>query len=110
MDKDIFHVGMDLGSFKTSVVASNGKRATMLTATGWPSRARRSLIARPTRTAPPVISATGLNSDDSAKGAPLPKPIRRSPVYRARANGSNPEESRVTRAHGEPQMRSSPSR
>lgn len=47
MDKGIFHIGMDLGSFKTSVVASNGKRATLLTATGWPKdHVARAMLGR----------------------------------------------------------------
>ena len=36
MDQQVFFVGMDLGSFKTSVVASNGNRATLHTSVGWP--------------------------------------------------------------------------
>jgi rod shape-determining protein MreB and related proteins len=36
MDQRILHVGMDFGSFKTSVVGSNGKRETLHTAVGWP--------------------------------------------------------------------------
>ena len=36
MKSSIVYVGMDFGSFKTSVVASNGRRETMPTAVGWP--------------------------------------------------------------------------
>ena len=36
MDREIFYVGMDLGSFKTSVMASNGRRETIHTTVGWP--------------------------------------------------------------------------
>ncbi|MHC4178477.1 MAG: hypothetical protein ACYSWU_13280, partial [Planctomycetota bacterium] len=47
MDGNVIYVGMDLGSFKTSVVASNGKRATMLTAVGWPKdHVARAMLGR----------------------------------------------------------------
>ena len=36
MEDSVFYVGMDLGTFKTSVTSSNGQRETMLTAVGWP--------------------------------------------------------------------------
>ena len=36
MDTEITYVGMDLGSFKTSVAGSNGRRAAVPTAVGWP--------------------------------------------------------------------------
>lgn len=47
MEKDILYVGMDLGTFKTSVAASNGKRETMLTAVGWPKdHVSRAMLGR----------------------------------------------------------------
>lgn len=36
MDEHVFYIGMDLGTFKTSVTASNGRRETLPTAVGWP--------------------------------------------------------------------------
>jgi rod shape-determining protein MreB len=36
MDTKPFLIGMDFGTFKTSVAASNGKRDTLQTAVGWP--------------------------------------------------------------------------
>jgi rod shape-determining protein MreB len=36
MERETFYVGMDLGSFKTSVMASNGRRETLHTIVGWP--------------------------------------------------------------------------
>ena len=36
MAKKVVHIGMDLGSSKTSVVCSNGRRAVLPTAVGWP--------------------------------------------------------------------------
>ncbi len=36
MDNRITHIGMDLGTFKTSVVSSNGRREVLLSAVGWP--------------------------------------------------------------------------
>jgi rod shape-determining protein MreB len=36
VDQDVLYIGMDLGSLKTSIAASNGKRETLLTAVGWP--------------------------------------------------------------------------
>lgn len=47
MDKDILYLGMDLGTFKTSVAASNGRRETMLTAVGWPKdHVARAMLGR----------------------------------------------------------------
>ncbi len=47
MNRDALFVGMDLGSFKTSVVASNGKRETLHTAVGWPKdHVARALLGR----------------------------------------------------------------
>jgi len=47
MDQRILHVGMDFGSFKTSVVASNGRRETLHTAVGWPKdHVARALFGR----------------------------------------------------------------
>lgn len=47
MNREVFLVGMDFGSFKTSVVASNGKRETLYTAVGWPKdHIARSLLRR----------------------------------------------------------------
>lgn len=47
MNREVFLVGMDFGSFKTSVVASNGKRETLFTAVGWPKdHVARSLLGR----------------------------------------------------------------
>lgn len=47
MDQNIFYVGMDLGSFKTSVSASNGKRDTLHTAVGWPKdHVARAMLGR----------------------------------------------------------------
>ncbi len=36
MDAEITYIGMDLGSFKTSVTCSNGRRDALPTAVGWP--------------------------------------------------------------------------
>jgi rod shape-determining protein MreB and related proteins len=36
MDKQILHIGMDLGTYKTSVASSIGTRDTFLSAVGWP--------------------------------------------------------------------------
>ena len=47
MNKDILYVGMDLGTFKTSVAASNGNRETMLTAVGRPKdHVARAMLGR----------------------------------------------------------------
>jgi rod shape-determining protein MreB and related proteins len=47
MSREAFFVGMDFGSFKTSVVASNGKRETLYTAVGWPKdHVARALLRR----------------------------------------------------------------
>ena len=35
MSQNIIHVGIDLGSFKTSIVSSNGRRHVLPTAVGW---------------------------------------------------------------------------
>ena len=35
-ENGILYIGMDLGSFKTSIAASNGSRETVLSAVGWP--------------------------------------------------------------------------
>lgn len=36
MEKEITYIGMDLGSFKTSLASSNGSREVLQTAVGWP--------------------------------------------------------------------------
>lgn len=36
MDKEILYIGMDLGTYKTSVASSTGTRDTFLSAVGWP--------------------------------------------------------------------------
>lgn len=36
VDKDIIYIGMDLGTYKTSVASSTGTRDTFLSAVGWP--------------------------------------------------------------------------
>ena len=36
MDKEVVFIGMDLGSFKTSVASSNGRRDVLQSAVGWP--------------------------------------------------------------------------
>jgi rod shape-determining protein MreB len=47
MSQDALFVGMDFGSYKTSVVASNGKRETLYTAVGWPKdHVARALLQR----------------------------------------------------------------
>lgn len=47
MNKDVLYVGMDLGSFKTAVVASNGRRENLLTAVGWPKdHVARAMLGR----------------------------------------------------------------
>ncbi len=47
MNKDVLYVGMDLGSFKTAVVASNGRRENLLTAVGWPrDHVARAMLGR----------------------------------------------------------------
>jgi rod shape-determining protein MreB len=45
--KEVTYVGMDLGSFKTSVACSNGKRAVIPTAVGWPKdHVARTMLGR----------------------------------------------------------------
>jgi rod shape-determining protein MreB len=47
VNTDVLYVGMDLGSFKTAVAASNGRRETMLTAVGWPKdHVARAMLGR----------------------------------------------------------------
>ncbi len=47
MDKDIVYVGMDLGTFKTSVASSTGLRDELLSAVGWPrDHFARTLLGR----------------------------------------------------------------
>jgi len=47
MDRAITFVGMDLGTFRTSVVSSNGRRAEVETAVGWPKdHVARSVLGR----------------------------------------------------------------
>jgi rod shape-determining protein MreB len=47
MDKDIVYVGMDLGTFKTSVASSTGLRDELLSAVGWPKdHFARTLLGR----------------------------------------------------------------
>jgi rod shape-determining protein MreB len=47
MSDGVFYVGMDLGTFKTSVTASNGKRETFHTAVGWPKdHVARAMLGR----------------------------------------------------------------
>ena len=36
MSEDATYIGMDLGTFKTSVASSNGRRNAFMTAAGWP--------------------------------------------------------------------------
>ena len=36
MSENVVHIGIDLGTFKTSIVSSNGRRDVMPTAVGWP--------------------------------------------------------------------------
>ena len=36
MDQDVVYIGMDLGTFKTSVASANGRRDVILSAVGWP--------------------------------------------------------------------------
>jgi rod shape-determining protein MreB and related proteins len=36
MDQQVVYIGMDLGTFKTSVVSSNGNREVVFSAVGWP--------------------------------------------------------------------------
>ena len=36
MDNRVVYIGMDLGTFKTSVASSNGERDVMHSAVGWP--------------------------------------------------------------------------
>jgi len=47
MTQQIVHIGMDLGTFKTSVVSSNGKRAVLHSAVGWPKdHVARTMLGR----------------------------------------------------------------
>jgi rod shape-determining protein MreB len=47
MNDNIFYIGMDFGSFKTSVTASNGYRETFQTAVGWPKdHVARAMLGR----------------------------------------------------------------
>ena len=47
MDKDLVHIGMDLGTFKTSVASSTGLRDVLQTAVGWPKdHFARTLLGR----------------------------------------------------------------
>lgn len=47
MDKDAVFIGMDLGTFKTSVASSNGRREVIHTAVGWPKdHVARAMLGR----------------------------------------------------------------
>src|SRR6516162_8650367 len=47
MDKDMVHIGMDLGTFKTSVASSLGLRDELHSAVGWPKdHFARTLLGR----------------------------------------------------------------
>lgn len=47
MSRDVLYVGMDLGTFKTSVVASNGRRNVLHSAVGWPKdHVARAMLGR----------------------------------------------------------------
>src|SRR5947209_11029686 len=47
MDKDMVHIGMDLGTFKTSVASSLGLRDVLHSAVGWPKdHFARTLLGR----------------------------------------------------------------
>ena len=47
MDQEIVYIGMDLGTFKTSVTSSNGRRDSLQTAVGWPKdHVARSMLGR----------------------------------------------------------------
>ena len=47
MDKGITYIGMDLGTYKTSVASSNGVRDVVLSAVGWPKdHIARSMLGR----------------------------------------------------------------
>lgn len=47
MTRETIFVGMDLGTFKTSVMASNARRASMFTAVGWPrDHVARAMLGR----------------------------------------------------------------
>jgi rod shape-determining protein MreB len=49
MDKEIIYVGMDLGTFKTSVVSSVGTRGVIPSAVGWPrDHVARTMLGRDT--------------------------------------------------------------
>jgi rod shape-determining protein MreB and related proteins len=56
MTQEALFVGMDFGSYKTSVVASNGKRDTMFTAVGWPKdHVARALLQRDVIFGPDIV-------------------------------------------------------
>ena len=56
MTQEALFVGMDFGSYKTSVVASNGKRDTMFTAVGWPKdHVARALLQRDVVFGPDIV-------------------------------------------------------
>ncbi len=47
MQRNVFYIGMDLGTFKTSVTASNGRRDTTYSAVGWPKdHVARAMLGR----------------------------------------------------------------
>ncbi|PHS11689.1 MAG: hypothetical protein COA78_09245 [Blastopirellula sp.] len=47
MSRETFYIGMDLGTFKTSVMASNAKRSSLYTAVGWPrDHVARAMLGR----------------------------------------------------------------
>lgn len=47
MEDNTFYIGMDLGTFKTSVAASNGQREMLPTAVGWPKdHVARAMLGR----------------------------------------------------------------
>ena len=47
MNRPITYVGVDLGTFKTSVVSDNGKRTVVPSAVGWPKdRVDRAILGR----------------------------------------------------------------
>ena len=56
MTQEALFVGMDFGSYKTSVVASKGKRDTMYTAVGWPKdHVARALLQRDVIFGPDIV-------------------------------------------------------
>lgn len=47
MDKSVFYIGMDLGTFKTSVASSSGVREVVYSAVGWPKdHVARTMLGR----------------------------------------------------------------